>query len=58
MSEKNLSVDDYNAYMRVVKEFIAETNRRMKVLPDYEKIAKMTYSQWYHMQTSKKLNKQ
>lgn len=49
-----LSIDDYNAYIRACKDFIAETKSRVVLLAEQEKIAKMTYSEWYKWMLDKK----
>ena len=50
----NISRDEYDVYIRLVKEQIEEINRKIKLLPDLIKESKISYEDWYKQQISKK----
>lgn len=48
-----LDESSYKSYIAVVNQSIAETKKRMEMLPEYEWVAKLTYEQWVDYQEGK-----
>lgn len=50
----NISRDEYDVYIRSIKEQIDEVNRKIKILPDLIKKSKISYEEWYKQKIDKK----
>jgi hypothetical protein len=48
-----ISRDEYDLYIRLLKNQIEEINQKIKVLPDLVKESKTSYEDWYKIQLNK-----
>lgn len=46
MKDKELTLKEYNSYMKVVNRFLKEMEVKIRRIPEYEKMSKLTFEEW------------
>ena len=51
--KKELNKKDYNRYMKVIKDNIKETERRLSMVEEMKKVSKLSFEDWVEFQKGK-----